>query len=68
MMAAITTLIPSYSRFVCEHKSSNGDDATAADTFLYKVIPFVIECVVTSGIFYVRDFPNSPLTSQLRVS
>ena len=68
MMATITTLIPHYSRFVREHKSLNGDDATAADTFLYKVLPFVVECVVTSGIFFVKDFPNSPFTPLLRVS
>lgn len=68
MMNAITTLCPSYQRFIQEQKSANGDPSLAARTFLYKVIPFVMECVVTSGIYFVTDFPNSPFTSLLRVS
>jgi hypothetical protein len=68
MIRAIATLCPHYSRYVKEQQSTDGDSSLAADTFLHKVVPFVIECVVTSGIYFIVDFPHSPFTALLRVS
>jgi hypothetical protein len=68
MTRAIVTLCPHYPRYLRELQSPDGDPASAAQMFLHKVVPFVIECVVTSGIYFVNDFPHSPFTPMLRVS
>jgi hypothetical protein len=68
MMRAIVTLCPHYPRYLREIQSPAGDPSLCANNFIHKVIPFVIECVVTSGIYFVNDFPHSPFTSSLQVS
>jgi hypothetical protein len=68
MIRAIVSLCPHYTRYVTEQQSSEGDPSICAVTFLHKVVPYVIECVVTSGIYFVLDFPHSPFTALLRVS
>jgi hypothetical protein len=61
-------LIPCYPRFVQEQKSGNGDDSIAATTFLYQVLPYFVETVLATGIYFVVEYPDHPFSHILQVT
>jgi ASC-1-like (ASCH) protein len=63
----IHLLIPCYKRFVEEKESNAGDKSLAAYTFLYHVLPFFVETVLSSGIYFVQEYPNHPFSHVLLV-
>jgi hypothetical protein len=44
-----------------------GDRSVCANKFLNHVIPYFIEVILQDGIYFVKDFPNHPFSSFLKV-
>jgi uncharacterized membrane protein SirB2 len=63
----IHELIPSYKRFVEEQNSPVGEKSLAAKKFLYHVLPYFVETVLSSGIYFVKEYPNHPFSHILLV-
>jgi hypothetical protein len=64
----VRLLLPKYPEYLRQQKSAMGDKSTCCTKFLYDIIPFMVEIVVTSGIYLTRDFPSHPMSQYLRVS
>lgn len=63
----IDVLIPRYKDYVGQQKSALGDKSKCAETFLYDIIPFLVETVVQDGIYFLRDHPLHPFSQLLKV-
>lgn len=64
----INFLIPHYQRYIQEYNSQHGDRCQASTKMLFHVIPYLVETLLQCGYFFIKDFPNHPLTAILRVS
>ena len=42
-----------------------GDDGMCCDTFLNEILPYLIECLVQDGIYFVVDHPTHPMAQYL---
>jgi hypothetical protein len=60
-------LIPCYKRFLQEHQSEKGDKSLAAKKFLFHVLPFFAETALSSGIYFVKEYPKHPFSLILLV-
>ena len=49
-----------------QHLREGGDNSTAAENFLSDTIPYIVEVVVQDGIFFIRDFPDHPMSQLLK--
>jgi hypothetical protein len=64
----VRLLLPQYDEYCRQQRSPSGDKSTCCTKFLYDIIPFMVEVVVTSGIYLIKDIPNHPMSQYLRVS
>ena len=64
----VNWLLPNYRTWVAQQESREGDKSTCVNTFLYEIIPYLVEVVAQCGIFFVKDFPNHEMSEYLRVS
>ena len=66
---AITKLLlPKIDKWREESDSNGGDKSECAKTFLYEILPWLVEVLVQDGIYFTMDFPDHPLSHLLRVS
>jgi hypothetical protein len=63
----IRILIPHYSRYIYEYKSNEGDHSKCASTFLFEVLPFVVETILQCGFYFIKEFPNHELSRLLEL-
>jgi hypothetical protein len=63
----IDTLLPSYSRWLLEAASPEGDKTTLCRKFLGEIIPYMVEVVVQDGIYFIKDFPEHVMSNYLKV-
>lgn len=61
-------LIPHYQRYVDEYNSEDGDHGEAARKMLFHIIPYLVETVLQCGFYFIRDYPEHPLSNLLKVS
>ena len=55
-------------RWKREAASSSGDKTMCGQRFLTVLLPHLVTVLVQDGIYFVRDFPNHPMTTFLMVS
>ena len=63
----VQKLVPNIGRWQAEHASPLGDKSTAATKFLHHIIPFFVLTIVQDGIYFVKEFPNHPISNLLKV-
>ena len=61
-------LLPDLAKWRREAKSPRGDKSTCCDKFLNEILPYFVEVLVQDGIYFVKDFPEHPMSRMLRVS
>jgi hypothetical protein len=61
-------LLPKYDEYCRQQRSAHGDKTSCCTKFLYQILPFMVEIVVTGGIYLIKDHPNHPMSQYLRVS
>ena len=53
-------LLPKLNEWRAQLNHDSGDKTAAAQNFLNKFIPFIIEVVLQDGIYWVQKFPKHP--------
>jgi hypothetical protein len=61
-------LLPKLVDYRKQAASSQGDKSDCCDNFLHEVLPYFVEVLVQDGVFFIRDFPNHPVSLWLKVS
>lgn len=62
----ITKLVfPNIDIWRAQADAPNGDKSNAAKNFLYEMLPFLALVVVQDGIFWLRDWPEHPISKFL---
>jgi hypothetical protein len=65
--ALINLLLPSYSRWVRQAASREGDKSVACRKFLNEIIPYMVEVLVQDSIYFIRDFPQHEMSNYIKV-
>ncbi len=60
-------LLPQYSDWCEQQQSRHGNKSSCCETFLYSVLPYMVEVVVQDGIFLIQKFPNHEMSLYLKV-
>ena len=58
-------LLPCIPMWRSQRTGRRGDKSEACDNFLNELIPYLVEVLCTSGIYFIRDFPSHPVSSLL---
>ena len=67
--ASITKhLLPNIDAWRDQAEAPAGDKSTCAKTFLYQMLPWFVEVLVQDGVFFIKEFPQHPVSNFLRVS
>jgi hypothetical protein len=61
-------LLPDLSTWRQQAGSRGGDKSILCDKFLNYLLPYFVEVLVQDGIYFVKDFPNHPMSQYLKVS
>jgi hypothetical protein len=61
-------LLPNIEKWGEQMASPTGDKSKCAKKFLCDILPWFAEVLIQDGIFFIHDFPKSPLTRFLLVS
>jgi len=61
-------LLPNLAEWRIQAESPQGDKSTCCRHFLWDIVPFLVEILVQDGIFLIRDFPDHPMSSFLKVT
>jgi hypothetical protein len=61
-------LLPDLDAWRRQARSRNGDKSTCCDKFLNEILPCFVEVLAQDGIYFVKDFPQHPMSHMLRVS
>jgi hypothetical protein len=64
----IRLLLPNYSNWLRQRESANGDKSQACETFLLRVLPYLVQVLVQCGVFFVEEFPRHSMSMYLKVS
>jgi hypothetical protein len=64
----LDALLPKYSDWCVQQKSRHGDKSSCCETFLYSVLPYLVEVLVQDGIYLIQKFPNHEMSLYLKVS
>jgi hypothetical protein len=64
----VNLLLPKYPVWLEEQKSRTGDKSTLANKFLYQILPYMVEVLLQGGIYFMKDFPNHPMSQHITVS
>ena len=59
-------LFPSLQRWKAEQSGIVGDPTCAAQNFLYQVVPYMTKVIVQDGIYFIKDFPDHPVSNLLK--
>jgi hypothetical protein len=68
LQEGIDHLLPEYRRYLYEYNSVEGDKTTCCEKFLLHIVPYFCLTILQCGYWFIRDFPEHPLTQLLRVS
>ncbi len=60
-------LLPNLRTWRQHANSRGGDKSVCCDKFLNHILPYFIEVLVQDGVYFVRDFPNHPMSQLLKV-
>jgi hypothetical protein len=63
-----TLLLPHLLEWQSQARSREGDKSTCCNKFLHQLLPYFVEVLVQDGIYFIRDFPNHPMSQLLKVS
>jgi hypothetical protein len=58
-------LLPEYDRWLEESQSDIGDKTICADKFLNDILPYLVEVLVTDGIYFTQEFPDHVMSRYL---
>jgi hypothetical protein len=47
--------------------SHGGDKSVCCNKFLNHILPYFIQVLVQDGVYFIRDFPNHPMSALLKV-
>jgi hypothetical protein len=61
-------LLPALATWRQQAGSRRGDKSTLCDKFLNYLLPYFVEVLVQDGVYFVKDFPDHPMTQYLKVS
>ena len=59
-------LFPSLQRWKAKQSGIGGDHTCAAQNFLYQVVSYMTKVIVQDGIYFIKDFPDHPVSSLLK--
>jgi hypothetical protein len=62
-----TKLLPNLGLWRQQSRSRGGDKSICCDKFLNHVLPYFTEVLIQDGIYFVKDFPNHPISQLLKV-
>jgi hypothetical protein len=60
-------LLPNLGFWQQQANSRSGDKSVCCDKFLNHILPYFFEVLVQDGVYFVRDFPNHPMSALLKV-
>jgi hypothetical protein len=60
-------LLPKYGEWCEQQQSRHGDKSSCCETFLYSVLPYMVEVVVQDGIYLIEKFPEHEMSMYLKV-
>jgi hypothetical protein len=61
-------LLPKLATWRQQSTSREGDKSTCCENFLHHILPYFVEVLVQDGVFFIKDFPNHPVSLYLKVS
>jgi hypothetical protein len=61
-------LLPDLATWRQQAASRGGDKSTCCHKFLHYILPYLVEVLVQDGVFFIRDFPDHPMSMYLKVS
>jgi hypothetical protein len=64
----VQLLLPKYCDWLRQRESPNGDKSQCCETFLLRVLPYLVETLVQCGVFFIEEFPLHSMSRYLTVS
>jgi hypothetical protein len=62
----VTRLVfPMYDEYIDRFENSPVDPGVSARNFVYKLLPFLAQVVVQDGVFWIRQWPDHPVSNLL---
>lgn len=63
----IDLLLPDYNQWVRQTTERRGDKSSCCKKFLFLIVPYLVEILVTDGIYLIQKCPNNPTSHLLKV-
>jgi hypothetical protein len=61
-------LLPNLAQWRRQSAQRGGDKTICCDKFLNHILPYFVDVLVQDGVFFIKEFPEHPLSHMLKVS